>query len=164
VSLTKLATEQKDASSVFSSAVSLLSLTTGFMLGIDIYDAILVIRTQKALESFSTHKATLGTDIGIAVGPYGAGAAAEYVINCTSSLEPLPHPLSFLSLQNRARTRSRSFLSVFAFTSSFLLLLAQPFSDFPSTFPNQTSVLEVSMLESNSSVKSSWIDSTRTLP
>lgn len=53
------------------------SLSAGFMIGVDIYDAILVIRTQKALESFSTHKATLGTDIAVAAGPYGAGAAAE---------------------------------------------------------------------------------------
>lgn len=58
-------------------SLSLHSLSAGFMLGIDIYDAILVIRTQKALESFSTHKATLGTDIAVAAGPYGAGAAAE---------------------------------------------------------------------------------------
>ncbi|KAL7409481.1 hypothetical protein BDY24DRAFT_429081 [Mrakia frigida] len=59
------------------SAVSPNNLSAGFMLGIDIYDAILIIRTQKALESFSTHKATLGTDIAVVAGPYGAGAAAE---------------------------------------------------------------------------------------
>ncbi|CDZ97995.1 Uncharacterized conserved protein [Phaffia rhodozyma] len=59
------------------SAMSPNNLTTGFMIGVDIYDAILVIRTPSALASFSTHKATLGTDIGLAVGPYGAGAAVE---------------------------------------------------------------------------------------
>ncbi len=53
------------------------NLSTGLMLGIDIYDAVLVIRTQKALESFYSHKATLGTDIGIVAGPFGAGAAME---------------------------------------------------------------------------------------
>ena len=41
------------------------------------YDCILVIRSQKALDSFATHKATLGAEIGVAAGPYGAGAAME---------------------------------------------------------------------------------------
>jgi len=42
-----------------------------------VYDCVLVIRSQKALDSFATHKATLGAEIGVAVGPYGAGAAME---------------------------------------------------------------------------------------
>ena len=43
----------------------------------DVYDCVLVIRSQKALDSFATHKATLGAEIGLAAGPYGAGAAME---------------------------------------------------------------------------------------
>jgi hypothetical protein len=42
-----------------------------------VYDCVLVIRSQKALDSFATHKATLGTEIGVTAGPYGAGAAVE---------------------------------------------------------------------------------------
>lgn len=41
------------------------------------YDCILVIRTRKALESFYSHKVTIGTEIAVAAGPYGAGAAVE---------------------------------------------------------------------------------------
>ena len=41
------------------------------------YDCILVIRSQKALDSFSSHKVTLGAEIGVTAGPYGAGAAME---------------------------------------------------------------------------------------
>ena len=41
------------------------------------YDCVLIIRSQAALDSFSTHKATLGTEIGLTAGPYGAGAAVE---------------------------------------------------------------------------------------
>lgn len=41
------------------------------------YDCVLVIRSQKALDSFATHKATLGAEIGVAAGPYGGGAAME---------------------------------------------------------------------------------------
>lgn len=36
-----------------------------------------VIRTQAALDSFSGHKVTLGSEIGVAAGPYGSGAALE---------------------------------------------------------------------------------------
>jgi len=59
------------------SSMSPNTLSTGLMLGIDIYDAVLVIRTPQALASFSTHKATLGTDVGVVAGPFGAGAAVE---------------------------------------------------------------------------------------
>lgn len=47
------------------------------MLGIDIYDAVLIIRTEKALQSFSTHKITIGSDIAVVSGPIGVGAAFE---------------------------------------------------------------------------------------
>lgn len=67
----------EDGSWSAPSAMSPNNLSAGLMLGIDIYDAVLVIRTPAALASFATHKATLGTDIGVAAGPFGAGAAAE---------------------------------------------------------------------------------------
>ncbi|KAJ9104653.1 hypothetical protein QFC21_002151 [Naganishia friedmannii] len=59
------------------SSTSPNNLSTGFLIGVDIYDAVLVIRTQKALESFFTHKATLGTDFAVVAGPFGIGATAE---------------------------------------------------------------------------------------
>ncbi|KAK4700009.1 SH3 domain-containing YSC84-like protein 1, partial [Phenoliferia sp. Uapishka_3] len=53
------------------------NLSAGFMIGVDIYDAVLIIRTQQALDSFYGHKVTLGSEIGVAAGPYGSGAALE---------------------------------------------------------------------------------------
>lgn len=38
---------------------------------------MLVINSQRALDSFGTHKFTLGTEIAVAAGPWGAGAAME---------------------------------------------------------------------------------------
>ncbi|KAK4699417.1 SH3 domain-containing YSC84-like protein 1, partial [Phenoliferia sp. Uapishka_3] len=58
-------------------AMSPNNATAGLMFGVDIYDAVLVIRTQSALESFSSHKITVGTELAVAAGPYGGGAAAE---------------------------------------------------------------------------------------
>lgn len=59
------------------SSISPNNYAAGLVYGVDIFDAVLIIRTQKALESFYTHKATLGADIGVVAGPLGAGAVAE---------------------------------------------------------------------------------------
>ncbi|ORX40935.1 hypothetical protein BD324DRAFT_28917 [Kockovaella imperatae] len=53
------------------------NLSTGFLIGVDVYDCVLIIRDQKALDSFRTHKFTLGAEIGVAAGPYGGGRAVE---------------------------------------------------------------------------------------
>ncbi|XAO21440.1 hypothetical protein I312_100191 [Cryptococcus bacillisporus CA1280] len=58
-------------------SISPNNLSTGFLLGVDVYDCVLVINTQKALDSFKTHKATIGAELAVAAGPYGAGAAVE---------------------------------------------------------------------------------------
>ncbi|WVQ84975.1 hypothetical protein IAT38_007139 [Cryptococcus sp. DSM 104549] len=58
-------------------SISPNNISTGFLLGVDVYDCVLVIRSQKALDSFATHKATLGAELGVAAGPFGAGAAVE---------------------------------------------------------------------------------------
>jgi lipid-binding SYLF domain-containing protein len=47
------------------------------MLGIDVYDCVMVIRSQKALDAFATHKVTIGGELGVAAGPYGIGIAVE---------------------------------------------------------------------------------------
>ncbi|KAI5480463.1 Ysc84 actin-binding domain protein [Pseudohyphozyma bogoriensis] len=57
------------------------NLAGGFMIGIDVFDAVLIIRTQEALNSFTKMKVTLGSEIGVAAGPYGAGALAEVGID-----------------------------------------------------------------------------------
>lgn len=59
------------------SSITPNNLSAGFLLGVDVYDCVLVIRSQEALDSFSSHKVTLGAEIGVAAGPYGAGAAVE---------------------------------------------------------------------------------------
>lgn len=47
------------------------------MIGVDIYNCVLVIRTQEALDTFKGHKITLGAEMAVAAGPYGAGVAVE---------------------------------------------------------------------------------------
>lgn len=59
------------------SAVSPNNLSVGAMLGVDVYDCILVINTDAAMESFMSWKVTLGAEMAVSAGPYGAGAVGE---------------------------------------------------------------------------------------
>ncbi|KAH8078603.1 hypothetical protein HD553DRAFT_277760, partial [Filobasidium floriforme] len=59
------------------SSISPNNYAAGLVYGVDIFDAVVVIRTQKAMETFYGHKATLGADIGVVAGPFGAGAVVE---------------------------------------------------------------------------------------
>ncbi|GAA5905766.1 hypothetical protein JCM5296_005731 [Sporobolomyces johnsonii] len=69
------------------SFISPNNATAGLMLGLDIYSSILVLRTQKALESFySMAKVTIGTELAVAAGPYGSGASLETGIDRTPVL------------------------------------------------------------------------------
>ncbi|SCV74267.1 BQ2448_6699 [Microbotryum intermedium] len=67
----------EDGSWSAPSSVSPNNLSLGLMLGVDIYDAVLILRTQEVLEAFMGHTVTLGAELGVAAGPYGAGAVAE---------------------------------------------------------------------------------------
>ena len=42
--------------------------------GIDVYDAVLVLRTRKAVEAFTRPKVSLGADLAVVAGPVGNGA------------------------------------------------------------------------------------------
>lgn len=60
------------------SFISPNNFSAGLMLGLDVYNAILVLRTEEAVKGFRTHNLTLGSDLGIAAGPLGgAGISGE---------------------------------------------------------------------------------------
>ena len=59
------------------SGVQTQNLSVGFLIGVDIYDTVLVINTYKALEAFTKIRCTLGTEVGIAAGPVGIGGALD---------------------------------------------------------------------------------------
>ncbi|BGP55408.1 hypothetical protein JCM8202_003735 [Rhodotorula sphaerocarpa] len=58
----------------------------GLLIGLDIFDAVLVIMTQESLDAFMTHKVSLGGELAVAAGTYGAGALAEVGIEKTPIL------------------------------------------------------------------------------
>ncbi|KEF61080.1 uncharacterized protein A1O9_02645 [Exophiala aquamarina CBS 119918] len=59
------------------SGIHTQNLSFGFLIGVDIYDSVLVINTYKALEAFTKLRCTLGTEVGVAAGPLGLGGALD---------------------------------------------------------------------------------------
>jgi hypothetical protein len=49
----------------------------GFLVGVDIYDCVVVINTQKALDAFSKIRCTLGGEVSAVAGPVGVGGMLE---------------------------------------------------------------------------------------
>lgn len=49
----------------------------GFLAGIDIYDCVIVINTQQALDAFSKIRCTLGGEVSAVAGPVGLGGILE---------------------------------------------------------------------------------------
>lgn len=58
-------------------SVSPNNFAVGLLLGMDIFDVILLLNTDKAVESFRSHKVTFGAETAIAAGPVGAGISME---------------------------------------------------------------------------------------
>lgn len=59
------------------SGILLHTAGLGFMVGVDIYDCVVVINSDKALEAFTNIRCTLGGEISVAAGPVGAGGILE---------------------------------------------------------------------------------------
>jgi lipid-binding SYLF domain-containing protein len=59
------------------SGIMLHTAGLGFMVGIDIYDCVVVINSEKALEAFYKVRCTLGSEVSVAAGPIGAGGVLE---------------------------------------------------------------------------------------
>ena len=59
------------------SGILLHTAGLGFMVGVDIYDCVVVINTDKALEAFTKVRATVGGEISVVAGPVGIGGILE---------------------------------------------------------------------------------------
>lgn len=59
------------------SGILLHTAGLGFMVGVDIYDCVVVINTDKALEAFTKIRATVGGEISVVAGPVGIGGILE---------------------------------------------------------------------------------------
>ena len=59
------------------SGILLHTAGLGFLVGIDIYDCVVVINTEAALEAFTKVRCTLGSEISVSAGPVGAGGVLD---------------------------------------------------------------------------------------
>ena len=59
------------------SGILLHTAGLGFLVGVDIYDCVVVINTEKALEAFTKVRCTLGGEISAVAGPIGMGGVLE---------------------------------------------------------------------------------------
>ena len=59
------------------SGIMLHTAGLGFLLGVDVYDCVVVINSRKTLESFMKIRATLGGEISAVAGPVGVGGVLE---------------------------------------------------------------------------------------
>ena len=59
------------------SGIMLHTAGLGFLVGVDIYDCVVVINSQKALDAFSKIRCTLGGEVSAVAGPVGAGGMLE---------------------------------------------------------------------------------------
>jgi len=72
------------------SGIQVHSLGGGFVIGLDIYDCVVVINTPEALEAFMRTRVSLGTDLAVVAGPWGAGGAVEFAAPQGSKSKPNP--------------------------------------------------------------------------
>ena len=59
------------------SGIMLHTAGLGFLVGVDIYDCVIVINTEEALQAFTKVRCTLGSEISVSAGPVGAGGVLE---------------------------------------------------------------------------------------
>lgn len=59
------------------SGIMLHTAGLGFLVGVDIYDCVVVINTQEGLDAFSKLRCTLGGEVAVTAGPVGAGGILE---------------------------------------------------------------------------------------
>lgn len=59
------------------SGIMLHTAGLGFLVGVDIYDCVVVINSEKALEAFSKIRCTIGGEISAVAGPVGIGGVLE---------------------------------------------------------------------------------------
>ena len=67
------------------SGILLHTAGLGFLVGVDIYDCVIVINTYRALEAFYKVRCTLGGEVSAVAGPVGAGGVLDSEVHARQS-------------------------------------------------------------------------------
>ncbi|KAK4187685.1 hypothetical protein QBC35DRAFT_384463 [Podospora australis] len=62
------------------SGIRVGGLGAGFVIGAEIYDCVVVINTKEALDLFTKPRLSLGSDLAVTAGPFGAGGSLDWGI------------------------------------------------------------------------------------
>lgn len=62
------------------SGIRVGGLGAGFVIGAEIYDCVVVINTKEALNLFTKARLSLGSDLAVTAGPFGAGGSLDWGI------------------------------------------------------------------------------------
>lgn len=65
------------------SGILIHTIGWGFLIGLDIYDVVLVIRKPEALKAFTHPKVSIGAELSVAAGPVGNGAMLDSGIDAS---------------------------------------------------------------------------------
>ncbi|KAL2137649.1 hypothetical protein VTI28DRAFT_8673 [Corynascus sepedonium] len=82
------------------SGIQITSIGAGFVAGVDIYDCVIVINTREALEMFTKTRLSLGSDLAVTAGPFGAGGALDWGVPAGSDKQR--------GRENKTNTNSQS--------------------------------------------------------
>ncbi|KAK4500632.1 hypothetical protein PRZ48_008821 [Zasmidium cellare] len=63
------------------SGIHMANMTGGLVAGLDVYDCVAVINTDKGLEGFTRVRGTIGGEVAATVGPLGAGAVGDLEVS-----------------------------------------------------------------------------------
>ena len=74
------------------SGIRIASIGGGFVAGVDIYDCVVVINTPEALDLFTRTRLSLGSDLAVTAGPFGAGGALEWGVPSPAGEKAPPLP------------------------------------------------------------------------
>ncbi len=74
------------------SGIRIASIGGGFVAGVDIYDCVVVINTPEALDLFTRTRLSLGSDLAVTAGPFGAGGALEWGVPSPGGEKAPPLP------------------------------------------------------------------------
>ncbi|KAF5588096.1 YSC84-like protein [Fusarium pseudocircinatum] len=65
------------------------TLSVGFMVAIDIYDCVCVLRTPEAVAAFTKPRVSFGGEVAVTAGPVGTGVYVDSAVNSDGAAEPI---------------------------------------------------------------------------
>ncbi|KAI1033238.1 hypothetical protein LB503_008557 [Fusarium chuoi] len=80
---------QPDGSWSPPSSFAVNTLSVGFMVAMDIYDCVCVLRTPEAVVAFTKSRVSIGGEVAVTAGPVGTGVYVDSAVSSDGAAEPI---------------------------------------------------------------------------